>query len=240
MNTGQLEPERKLLGIDGCKSGWVACHRSGSGLRCEVYGSAAELIRDNLTATVITVDVPIGLTEYGPREADRLARKLLGWPRSSSVFSAPVRQILGAQSQAEASRLQRAIDGRGFGVQGYAILPKIREWDDLLRADMEARTIVYEVHPEVCFGAMRGGRGIEAPKKSSAGREFRKNLLGSIFGNDSVEDFMRERPNGVSIDDLLDAAAALWTATRISKGTAISLPQRPTIDSHGLTTAIWY
>jgi predicted RNase H-like nuclease len=240
MKTGQLEPERRLLGVDGCKSGWVACFQGSGGLRCVVYGSAQELIRANLAASVIAVDVPIGLTDEGPREADRLARQFLRRPRSSSVFSAPVRQILGAESQADASRLHRAVDGRGFGVQGYAILPKIREWDELLRVDSHARTIVREVHPEVSFAAMRKGRGIEAPKKSQAGREVRKGLLGSIFGAGPIEDLLRDRPIGVAIDDLLDAAAALWSASRICNGTAISLPERPTIDSNGLTTAIWY
>lgn len=240
MKTEQLDPERRLLGVDGCKSGWVACFQGSVGLRCVVYGSAQELIKANLAASVIAVDVPIGLTDEGPREADRLARQFVGRPRSSSVFSAPVRPILGAETQAEASRLHRAVDGRGFGVQGFAILPKIREWDELLRVDRQAQRIVCEVHPEVSFAAMRKGRGFEAPKKSPAGREVRTGLLGSIFGADVIDDLLRARPIGVAMDDLLDAAAALWSACRISNGTAISLPARPTIDSNGLTTAIWY
>lgn len=239
-NAGQLEPERRLLGVDGCKSGWVACFQGSVRLRYVVYGSAQELIKANPAASVIAVDVPIGLTDEGPREADRLARHFLGRPRSSSVFSAPVRQILGAETQAEASRLHRAVDGRGFGVQGFAILPKIREWDELLRIESQARTIVFEVHPEVSFAAMRKGRGLEAPKKSPAGREVRIGLLGSIFGADVIDDLLRARPIGVAVDDLLDAAAALWSAGRISNGTAISLPAHSTIDSNGLTTAIWY
>ena len=44
----------------------------------------------------------------------------------------------------------------------------------------------------------------------------------------------------VADDDILDAFAALWTATRIFEGRARSLPERPPIDAAGLLMRILY
>ena len=41
-------------------------------------------------------------------------------------------------------------------------------------------------------------------------------------------------------DDVLDAAAAAWSATRIARGEAVSLPARPVRGPDGLVAAIWY
>jgi predicted RNase H-like nuclease len=41
------------------------------------------------------------------------------------------------------------------------------------------------------------------------------------------------------IDDVLDAAAAAWSANRIAKGEAVSLPDPPE-SKDGLQVAIWY
>ena len=41
------------------------------------------------------------------------------------------------------------------------------------------------------------------------------------------------------IDDVLDAAAAAWSARRIAAGEAISLPAHPPVDTRGRPIAIW-
>ncbi|NUP38908.1 MAG: DUF429 domain-containing protein, partial [Streptomyces sp.] len=41
-------------------------------------------------------------------------------------------------------------------------------------------------------------------------------------------------------DDVLDAAAAAWSAHRIALGTAASLPDPPETTRDGLPVAIWY
>ena len=40
-------------------------------------------------------------------------------------------------------------------------------------------------------------------------------------------------------DDLLDAAAAAWTARRVLAGSARPLPDPPEVDSSGRPVAIW-
>jgi predicted RNase H-like nuclease len=44
----------------------------------------------------------------------------------------------------------------------------------------------------------------------------------------------------VQADDILDAAAAAWSASRIASGHAVSLPDPPQLDEAGYPIAIWH
>ena len=44
----------------------------------------------------------------------------------------------------------------------------------------------------------------------------------------------------VAPDDVLDAAVAAWSALRIAKGDAKTLPSEPEIDERGRAVTIWY
>lgn len=229
------------IGVDGAKSGWFAVWRSGVGIGFDLYARVEHLIAAHSGADVIAVDIPIGLSDRDGRAPDALARKFVGGKRASSVFSAPVRGVLDAQSRAEASDRHRRIDGRGFGAQAFAILPKIREWDTLLRSDAQARSRVREVHPEVSFAAMNAGLGLVPSKRSAEGHALRVQLLGRHFGQDVVEALVAQVPRRLAAaDDVVDALAALWSAERIHAGRAGSLPSPPEVDSAGLQMAIWY
>jgi predicted RNase H-like nuclease len=229
------------IGVDGAKSGWFAVWRSGQGFGFDLYARAEDLLAAHAGAVCIAVDIPIGLSDHGGRAPDALARQFVGGRRASSVFSAPVRGVLDAQSRAEASDRHRLIDGRGFGAQGFAILPKIREWDGLLRAGAGARSRVREIHPEVSFAAMNAGAGLVPGKRSEEGHALRVQLLGRHFGLEGVEALVSSVPRRkAAADDVADALAALWSAERIHAGRAGSLPSPPAVDSAGLQMAIWY
>lgn len=231
------------LGVDGAKAGWVAAFRDGPGLGWALYPDARTLVEENRSARVIAVDIPIGLPDRDGREADTLARRFVGGKRASSVFSVPVRGILDAQTRAEASTLHRTIDGRGFGAQSFAILPKIRQWDALLQSDAMAREIVREVHPEVCFAALNGGHGngAVASKHTAQGLAERLALLVGQFGDAPVRLLLGAVPRrSAKADDVMDALVALWTAERIAAGMACSLPSPVVPDATGLPACIWY
>jgi len=238
--------ERKFdgcVGVDGARSGWIAVWRQNGGLGWHVYGNARALVEGHPLAEVIAVDVPIGLSDHGRRVADNEARKFVGGKRACSIFSTPVRGILDARTQPEASSLHRQIDGRGFGAQSFAILSKIREWDDLLQSDPLARKVVYEVHPEVSFAALSGGagRGLKAGKRTPEGVSARSALLATTFGEGAIVALLLAVPRReAAADDVFDALAALWSAERIREGVARSLPKILQLDSVGLDAAIWY
>jgi len=230
-----------LVGVDGAWSGWIAVTETASDIRFQVFPTPAALFRSLQHAAVIAVDIPIGLSDAGPRAPDALARRFVGGKRASSIFSAPVRGILDAQSQSEASRRHRDIDGRGFGAQAFGILPKIRDWDALLRSDSAARERVYEIHPEVSFAELNGGLGLVPGKKTPEGAELRARLLAHEFGPKAVRDLLSSVPKReAAADDVLDALVALWSARRIASGRNGSLPAQPTLDACGLRTAIYY
>lgn len=229
------------VGVDGAKGGWIAVWLDGSSLVFDVYASARHVVGMNSGAEIIAVDIPIGLSDSGPRTPDALARRLVGGRRATSVFPSPVRGVLDSVSREEASRRHREIDGRGYGAQAFGILPKIREWDLLMRSDARARQQVREIHPEVCFAAMDGNSGLAEPKKSPDGSERRLALLAQHFGEMPVKDLIQRVPKSrAAPDDVLDALAALWSAQRIARGVAMSLPSPPEVDSEGLIRAIWY
>ena len=233
---------RRTVGVDGCRNAWLAVSRQGldGALSLHVFDAAAALVAHYGDDALIAVDIPLGLSDHGPREADRLARRRLGGGRASSVFPTPLRAMLEAATRVDADATGRAIDGRGFGVQSFQILPKIRDWNAVLAANAAARASVHEIHPEVCFGVMAGGAIVDR-KKSPVGEQRRRDLLAGYFGDGALDALYAVLPrNRAGIDDLHDALVALWSAERIATGRGVSLPDPPERDSAGMPRAIWY
>lgn len=203
--------------------------------------TALEILERFPSPATIAVDMPIGLTDAGKRAADVHARRVLGAPRASSVFPAPIRPILNASTREEASSLHRQADGRGFGTQSWAILPRIREWDDVLRANRARIPEVFEVHPEVSFWALNENVSIGESKKHPKGASNRLSLVSKVFGRMCVSRAIKTAvSSGARTDDAVDAIVALWSAGRISRGHASSLPVDPPKDREKLPMAIWY
>ena len=96
-----MNSESWCVGVDGAKSGWIAVWRGNEALMYCVYDSANMLINAHADAQVVGVDIPIGLSESGSREADVQARRFVGGRRACSIFSSPVRGVLDAASQPE-------------------------------------------------------------------------------------------------------------------------------------------
>lgn len=189
---------------------------------------------------IVAVDVPIGLPEVtspGGRKCDQLARRLLG-SRSSSVFSPMGRACLHIDSREEASEFSAERGGIRIGVQSWGLRKKLREIDELMTADRQR--VIHEVHPEVSFFEMNGGRPLAHGKKTEQGARERIKLLESCG---LPRPFLA--PLGTlrsGRGDFLDACAALWTAERIYRGEAKRLPlaEEREQDARGLDVAIWF
>ena len=175
-----------------------------------------------------TGDRPVG------RECDRLARRRLPG-RSSSVFSPPVRSLLGATRYGQ-------VRGHGLSIQAFGILAKIREVDRLMTPELQGR--VYEAHPELAFRSLAGAP-MRHSKKTPAGREERLRALERLASFRAVRALLdtvatRYRRSQVGLDDCLDACVLAWLAGRIGVGTAQWLPAQPPLDARGLRMEIWY
>ena len=232
-----------IAGVDGCKGGWIAIRkdvRSGE-ISSEVYSSGRQLFSQSPNVRVLALDIPIGLTDSGPRRCDILARQMLGQPRGSSVFPAPIRSALTASDRKEADSISRSVDEKGVGAQAFGLYPRIREIDEIMRSGELARGYIYEVHPELCFMAWNDGQPILESKKSHQGMITRFGLAKSHFREATVRSVRQRHPASlVADDDIYDAFAALWTAERIHLGIAKVIPDPPETDSFGLPTAMWY
>jgi predicted RNase H-like nuclease len=257
----------RVAGVDGCRSsdkagGWIAVVReledetARTVLTIRVVHLAELLARPD-APSVVAVDMPIGLPDLtGPkgRAPERLVRPRLGG-RQSSVFSIPSRAAVYAGVDAaipleERYRHACAIaretsdGGKAVAKQGFHIFPKIVEIDRLLRERPEFRAVVRECHPEVAFWAMNGEAPLAEPKKVKgapypAGLALRRRLLEAQGFEPDAMAAERARTLRVGADDLIDACAASWTAARIARGHAVSFPDPPEHDAHGLPVAIW-
>lgn len=183
--------------MDGCKGGWVVA-LDGAPPEVVVVPAFVDVLA--LCDGVIAVDMPIGLPATGRRACDGEARRLLG-PRRSSVFPVPTRDALDATTFA---------DVRGLSIQGWHLVPKIREVD----VCWESRVV--EASPELSLAVMTGAP-MAHNKRSSEGRAERLTALEAAFPG------LTTRARGAAVHDVLDAHACLLTARRVVAGDAIEL-----------------
>lgn len=225
-----------VAGVDGCRAGWVVFKVELPSLATSVeIVDLPELLSsrpDDLLC--LAIDIPIGLLDCS-RACDKAARKLLGQPRGTSVFAAPCRAALPATTHAAASQINREKTGRGLSQQAFGIIPKIKQVDDAIR--VECQRWAFEVHPEVCFWALNQRRPMMHNKKTKDGAAERTSVLRPVFSE--IERHLANRPCRAGADDLLDAAAAAWTALRRHRNVVqtVCLPGR---DGKGLEVAIYY
>jgi predicted RNase H-like nuclease len=227
------------VGVDGCPGGWLAVMNDDNRtLVARIAPTFSELVEAFPSTAVFGVDIPIGLPEEGARQCEKEARRLLGWPRMTSVFSAPLRPCLAATTYKEASSIRFRIEGKKMSRQAFGILPKIRAVDDVLATYRDLAARVVEVHPEVSFLLMNDCDAMKHSKKKAAGKAERRALLESIWPQ-SIES-LRENLRGkdYALDDLYDAMAALWSARRWVSGKARVLGDTVLHDRMGLPMRI--
>ncbi len=231
-----LCPERSVLGVDACSSGWVGVLLGPRG-RPTVHvaptiSALVDLVRETAAPAVVAIDIPIGLPDHGGRRADAEARReLVG--KASSVFSTLTRAAYeaGTYEQARAANLVATSGGSSASAQAYALGAKILEVDKWIRSGPGAEVI--EVHPELSFARMSGSPLLSRKKDPEGALERRHALVSQ--GLTAPPWF---RGSGFAEDDLLDACAAVWSAARHDRGTSESFPAEPETFSDGIAAAI--
>ncbi len=222
----------RVVGVDGYRAGWVSIVlKDGSFLQACTSATFKDVLHAQDEAEVIAVDIPIGLSPTGTRQADLEARRFLRG-HGSTVFPTPPRPALEETTYKTASRAAFEAGGKYLSRQSFALLDRIREVDALAASDER----VVEVHPEVSFRALADAP-LPHTKKTWAGQMQRRSLLqeaGIVLPNELGA------ASHAPADDVLDAAAAAWSAHRIARGEARSLPDPPERFPDGRTAAIWY
>lgn len=209
----------QVAGVDGTKGGWVAIalDEDGRFVSDHVLRPIESDFSELAEARVITVDVPIG---YGPRQADAAARAFLTGA-ASTVFQTPSREVLDVPFG----------PGLGVSARSHALGPRITHVTRIAGSNPR----IYEVHPEVSFRAVNDTWPLRHRKKSSGGALERIELL----RRHGIELSRLDETVTAPLDDVLDAAAAAWSAQRVVGGIALTLPDPPEMVD-GRPIAIWY
>ena len=218
-----------VVGVDGTRDGWIAIAMSEGGrLSGGVSPTFRQLLDSHADASIVAVDVPIGApdVEHYPRLADVQAEAMIH-RRRSSVFRVPIAEALAASTYTEANEISRRHGLPGISQQAWALAPKIR---DVEPHGTDPR--VREIHPEVSFAALAGGP-VFFSKRTWKGFRERMQLLSSASLDPTAVTGDLGR---ASVDDVLDALVAMWSARRIADGAARSLPP----DAAFPAPAIWY
>ena len=215
-------PGTLVAGIDGCKGGWVVVtvpvvDNDEATVRCVPDLDTVIVGLDYGRLAAAAIDIPIGLPTDGPRPCDLEARRCIG-PRRNSVFPAPMRAVLGATTYQEALVRSRKACGKGLTKQTFAILPKIAAVDAVMTPERQRHLV--EVHPEVCFRVLAGAP-MKYHKATPEGRAERRAALRGPYPG--IRALSSARPAGATLDDILDAFVAAWTARRWVTGNHIRL-----------------
>jgi predicted RNase H-like nuclease len=224
----------RVLGIDACAKGWVSIE-----LRWGVFAAAyiaecltilLSTVEDIQDVQAVGIDMPLGLVDAGWRQADLAAQAFVG-ARRASVFRVPPRAVWRAEhwhedSWEQANHRCRQLTSHGLARQTWGLRDKLREAN---QCQASGQYPLHEVHPEVSFAAMNG-QPLAHRKTSWTGQMTRRALLArhGIHLPNHLGDAGDAGP-----DDVLDAAAAAWSAQRIATGHASRLPtQAPPGQEH--------
>jgi predicted RNase H-like nuclease len=244
-------PTGTIAGIDGCRAGWIAVILSTDGnWTTKLYDCIAGLWEAEGQADLLLIDMPIGLPSQvkAVRQCDIDARQLLRPKRASSIFPAPIREILMASEYAEANKLSKELTARGLSKQTWHLMSKIRELDKLLQSDKPAHKKLLESHPELCFATLSGAP-MKHNKKTQAGYEERLELLAKLYPqaevivNHTLAAYPRKE---VSRDDIVDALVLAVSAllggkaVEAMKGMESAVPLCLEHDTTGLPMQIVY
>lgn len=223
-------PGQSIAGVDGCKRGWVMIRRDEKGrFEKQVFEKLSELPNTD----VVLIDIPIGLPDKGRRECDLEAKKVFG-RRHGCVFTGARRPLLTMKDRERAHAWGKKQDDLGVNRQLWAILPKIREVDDWVRAGR--KPLFREGHPELSFYAA-AERPMTHPKRNEEGRKERLETLTGFIKESKVCEWLDQtRGSGAARDDILDALALCRSAARLALGCHCTLPvaSPPEEDARGL------
>lgn len=238
---------KHIVGIDGCKVGWIAIDVVDNQWNFGLFPDIESLFAAYRKANLFLIDMPIGLIDDGPvgRACDTLARRLLSPYRHASIFTPPCRAALYA-APSEASAINFQHTGKKLSQQSINIIPKIRELDTfLLRQPPAIQSRFIEAHPELIFCGLNHNEALQESKKTKEGISKRLDLATQHFPivdkvySTILQDTLRKT---VLADDVVDAIG-LVVAGVLAQQSPVNWQQIPfpiVYDSKGLPMRLAY
>lgn len=231
--TLKLDPATKVIGVDGCKGGWLVALLKDSGLDLYKFSSINELV-DELPFDICLIDMIIGLqskaTEVRPETEARKELK----NRASTMFPSPSRQAVYGSTKEERLTANLKALGKKFTSQTNAIIPKIRELDEYMQKAPEMRDKILESHPEVCFARLNGVV-LQSSKHTQDGIKDRASILQRYLPEVSYE-WVQEHAKIMkcAADDIVDAVCLAIVAGMQTQGETETIPKEPMLDATGI------
>ena len=229
---GPQLPYKLIAGVEPCPGGWLIVSGRLQGITAhpqepEVFKTFAEILDYRPSFEVIAIHCHLSFPEEdtkGGRTCDKLARQLLGWPRSGAIGSPPSRHYMRTGDlDARAKKGLNPINAR--------MMRRYAEVAEEMQPYRQRQ--VFEVHPELSFFQLNDEKPMQHSKYPEEGvAERRKLVVSKIPGADVVLD--AEVPGGVTARHLLDAMADMVTARRIAARAVTRLPEDPEWDEQGV------
>jgi predicted RNase H-like nuclease len=219
-----------VIGLDGFSRGWVAVTLDGDHRGLSFHRDVSDALCGPFDRAGI--DIPIGMNGDGERACDLLARERLR-PHVSRVFTGARRWLWLEFDDPDKANLEALRRGQTrVSRQLWHLGRKIMEVDAFVRAHPSIE--VCEVHPELVFLRLNGGRPLP-PKKTDEGDALRRRLL-SLDGFRDINRWLTEARlgTGAKRDDVLDACAvaiaardlAGWLPEGVLRSDEFGLPMR--------------
>ena len=224
-------PYKLIAGVEPCPGGWLVVSGRLQGITAhpqepEVFASFAEVLDYRPAFDVIAIHCHLSFPEGdtpGGRTCDRLARQLLGWPRSGAIGSPPSRHYLRTGDLDAAAR-------KGLNPINARMMRRYAEVSEEMQPYRQRQ--VFEVHPELSFFQLNDDRPMKHSKYTDAGVAERRVLVETrIPGVDAVLGAALPK---VNLRHLLDATADMVTARRIAARAVVRLPEDPEWDEQGV------
>ncbi len=242
MNVAKLYPipERSFtqdglyIGVDGCRSGWIAAVLDHGELRLENYESVNSLVERYPSFDAFLIDMAIGLRNHSDQvRPDDAARRELG-VKGSSVFPIPSREAVYSNGEEAQKRANLRTLGKSLAKQSIAIIPKIREVDEFLNSYPEYKNRILESHPEVDFSRLNGSV-LMSRKKEEPGPSERISVLSEFLGKEELSGiYGKAKEMKCNQDDLIDAICLAVTGALYTHGQCETIPEKPQADEKGL------
>lgn len=230
----ELDLDSICIGVDGCKGGWIGATIDHGELQVNRFNHVSSILEHNPKFNELFIDMIIGLpSNRNHIRPDTFARKIIK-ERASTVFPAPSRQAVFAETIDKAYEENIKALGKKFTPLTYGVFTKIRQIDTFLQENPQYKNVMKESHPEVCF-ALLNGKTVLTKKTDIEGIEERIGILNQYLPDLNLGQIVvMEKNYKCTVDDILDAICLAVAANLSVKDGFELIPYNPMEDETGL------
>ena len=136
-----------VIGIDGCKAGWISSKmEEDHSLSFHIIENLEDDYLKQSNLSYIGIDIPLELALTGKRLAEIEARSLLK-KRACTIFSPPTLNALRAKDYIDACEINFKECGKRISKQSWNLFPKIKEAQKFSKNNLISKLSVFESHP---------------------------------------------------------------------------------------------